>query len=441
VALRMAVVGGRGWLGRQIAGAAAARGLVVTIVSRRPVGRRADRLPRVGHVAVDRSSPFEPVIGVSDRIGLVPVDLSDPTELGAVLGSYDVVVNAAGCRSGAPDELAAANTLLADRLGALAAGGGWRLVHLGSAAEYGRLAAGPDPIAEDRWCRPETGYARTKLAGTEAVVRWRDRGARATVARVFNVVGADLPAHNPVHGLALQARALLAGGEGEIAVGDPTTERDLCGLTWVAEAVVALALRPAAPVPAPATGSPVGVGRVGRVGDAAARARARWGSGRAPDPAGARPEGAVAAGPSPGSGPDAVDGAGSAAGPPGGGAAVGGGRDRFRPGGPADGPASGPAVVNVCSGRGTTFGELALALAAEVGADACVRDLGWPRGGRIVGDPALLRSLVTLPAPPTAGEMARATLAEPPPRPTVSSPFGAGRRAARASAEDRGRFR
>jgi nucleoside-diphosphate-sugar epimerase len=108
----------------------------------------------------------------------------------------------------------------------------------------------------------------------------------------------------------------VPAGEGEIAVGDPTTTRDISTRRWVAEAVVGLAL-----------------------GD-----------------------------------------------PP------------------------GPPIVNVCSGRPTSFGDITWALARALDLKVRVRDLGWPRGGEIVGDPALLRSVVDVPDPPSIDDLARAAL-------------------------------
>jgi NDP-hexose 4-ketoreductase len=285
---RMAVLGGRGWLGREITSVARARGDDVIVVSR------------------------------VSRPGVVAVDLANARSLAEALraNEIDVVVNAAGRRLGPPALVHAANAALPDRLGELAAEAGWRLVHIGSAAEYGLSAGGPVPIAEDRPCEPVTTYARSKLAGTEAVATWRARGAEAVVARVFNVVGPDLPPDNPIHGLARQARGLVPGGEGEISVGDPTTTRDISTRRWVAEAVVDL----------------------------------------------------------------------------------------------ARGDSVGPPIVNVCSGRPTSFGDIAWALARALDLKVRVRDLGWPRGGEIVGDPALLRSLVDVADPPSIDDLARSAL-------------------------------
>jgi nucleoside-diphosphate-sugar epimerase len=304
--VHMAVIGGRGWLGQAIVAAARSRRVTVTVVSRRP-------------------GP-----------GRVAADPADTASLAAALGRADVVVNAAGYRGGDAAVAAVANGELPDRLGWLAARVGWRLVHLGSAAEYGPGAAGPALITEEHGCLPTSVYGMSKLAGTRAVLRWRARGAGVVVARVFNVVDHDLPAENPFHGIAVQVRQAARGdGPVDVGIGDPTTTRDVGRRATLASAIVDLAVAGAVP-------------GVGAAPDAAATAMA----------------------------------------PP-------------------------PPIVNICTGRPTSFGDLADAMARDLGVQVNVRDLGWPRGGRIVGDPSLLRALVPLPPPDRLPDLARSILGPP----------------------------
>jgi len=271
----VAVVGGRGWLGRAVVRAAAYQGALVTVVSR------------------------------STGPGIVTADPAVPATLARALDGADAVINAVGYRGPDAECARTANFAMPDRLGRLALERGWRLVHIGSASEYG-LVEGTEPIREDRFCVPPTLYGLTKLAGTRAVLHWREAGAAATVARVFNIAAADLPADNPIRDIATQVRAAAGSGTamGEVAIGDPTTVRDISPRSWMAAAVVALALGPSG----------------------------------------------------------------------------------------ADHP-----VVNVCSGEEARFGDLARAMARHLAVRITVRDLGWPRGGHVVGDPTLLRSLVDLP--------------------------------------------
>ena len=64
---------------------------------------------------------------------------------------------------------------------------GQRLVHVGSAQEYGRAAGDLD---EDRTEEPTTAYGRSKLSGTEHVRRsGAEQALRAVTARLFTVYG------------------------------------------------------------------------------------------------------------------------------------------------------------------------------------------------------------------------------------------------------------
>ena len=296
--------------------------------------------------------------------GAVAVDPGDTSSLATALGRSDVVVNAAGSyRLDDAKAATAANYEVPNQLGWLAARSPWRLVHLGSAAEYGPGAAGPEAIDEDHPCRPRSIYGTTKLAGSLAVMRWREQGAQAVVARVFNVVDTDLPPENPFHGIAAQVRQVQRGQ------------------TTPASPVAPVFPASASPVPSPSpsagTASPpcLPIGEVG-IGDPATT---RDVSRRA----------TVAA------------------------AVV----------GLAESTAELPPVVNVCSGRPTGFGDLAVAMARELDVRVTVRDLGWPRGGRIVGDPTRLRSLVGFPYVDRLPDLARSILGLP--DPTAEAPSAA----------------
>lgn len=64
---------------------------------------------------------------------------------------------------------------------------GLRLVHTGSALEYGSVSG---PLTEDLTPQPDTDYGRTKLAGTQHVAHAAERsGLRSAVARLFTVYG------------------------------------------------------------------------------------------------------------------------------------------------------------------------------------------------------------------------------------------------------------
>ncbi|MEV0587970.1 NAD(P)-dependent oxidoreductase [Nonomuraea sp. NPDC050310] len=140
-----------------------------------------------------------------------------------------VVINCAGATRGRPGELVAANVVLVSRLLAMIEPG-TRLLHVGSATEYGRVPMGP-PVTEETTCLPVTPYALTKLTATELI---RASEAEATVLRPFNVVG---PGATMVGKL---VRDLRAGGD--LVVGGLELYRDFVDVRDVARAVALAAL-------------------------------------------------------------------------------------------------------------------------------------------------------------------------------------------------------
>lgn len=166
--------------------------------------------------------------------------------LEAVLDSLgpQLVVNAAGRRAGGEDEMLDANAHFARWVAERVAPIGARLIHLGSAAEYGHPGSGA-AVAESTECRPTTAYGRTKLAGTEAVLEWRDR-ADVLVARPFNLVGPGAPPGTPVAQFAQEVAALGPAG-GAVSVQWPPTVRDLITVEQLARSLVELASVPTLP--------------------------------------------------------------------------------------------------------------------------------------------------------------------------------------------------
>jgi len=118
-----------------------------------------------------------------------------------------------------------------------------RLVHLGSAAEYG---AGPPgvPATEQTVPRPIALYGATKLAGTHLVELAVAAGLDAAVLRVFNPVGPGAPAGSLPGRLAAQLRQALRDG-GDIHLGPTDAARDFIDVRDVADAIVAAATVPA----------------------------------------------------------------------------------------------------------------------------------------------------------------------------------------------------
>lgn len=151
-----------------------------------------------------------------------------------------VVINCAGATYGSSRTLIRANTLAvatvceAIRRSREPA----RLVHVGSAAEYGPMQPGA-PIAEGTEPRPVGPYGVSKLAGTELVLA---SGLDAAVLRVFDVVGPGAPSASLFGRLADGLRRALVHDELQVRMPDLSGYRDFVDVRDVARAVQAAAV-------------------------------------------------------------------------------------------------------------------------------------------------------------------------------------------------------
>jgi NDP-hexose 4-ketoreductase len=159
----------------------------------------------------------------------------------------DAIVNCAGATAGSPDALAAINVTGTYALvrAMLLAQTQARLVHFGSAAEYGGAEPGA-PLGESAPLRPSAAYGVTKLAGTRLVELGRAAGLDAVVLRVFNPVGAGAPESGLPGRAAAQVRRALATGD-DVRLGPLDAVRDFVDARDVADAVLAAAGAPALP--------------------------------------------------------------------------------------------------------------------------------------------------------------------------------------------------
>ena len=216
--MRILLLGADGFLGRHAAATLRELpGATVLTGGRRPAHDLAVDLATAGPGAL------------ADRLGQLAVD---------------VVVNFAGAVSGSAVTLSEVNArgpaVLCEALreGAPQA----RLVHIGSAGEYGVCDPGSS-LAETAQACPVGVYGATKLAGSLAVA---GSALDAVVLRVFNPVGPGSPAGSLPGRLAGELRRAEPGGV--VEVGDLSAYRDFVDARDIARAV-ALTVRADRPLP------------------------------------------------------------------------------------------------------------------------------------------------------------------------------------------------
>jgi len=177
----------------------------------------------------------------------LPLDLSDAGAVARIVSELepDVVFNLAGYgvdpRERDPQAAAALNAELPRHL-ALACAGlspspwpGLRLVHVGSALEYGTAGGS---LSEDTPPRPTTLYGRTKCEGTRRLGELaRERGLAAVTARLFTVYG---PGEPP--GRLLPSLQGAACGGAPLRLTEGRQKRDFTYVEEVAEGLLRLAV-------------------------------------------------------------------------------------------------------------------------------------------------------------------------------------------------------
>jgi nucleoside-diphosphate-sugar epimerase len=167
----------------------------------------------------------------------------EPHSLAEVLRTVRpaAVLNCSGAVSGSPSDLVDGNVLAVSEIVNAVRAHPCRLVHLGSAAEYGAVPRGI-PIAERTTPNPVGAYGVTKLAGTSLVLGLPD----AVVLRVFNPIGPGSPPSSLLGRITAQLSLHgHAGGRLQsqtvIRVGDLGAVRDFVDVRDVADAVLAAA--------------------------------------------------------------------------------------------------------------------------------------------------------------------------------------------------------
>lgn len=214
--MRLLLIGARGFIGRHVRTRAA--DCEVVTVSRSPGG---------GDVCLDPAT-------------------AGPEEVAGLIRAVapDAVLNCGGATRGTAAELVTGNVVavagLVAGLTLAAPSHPVRLVHLGSAAEYGSVPQGT-PITESAEPRPVGPYGVTKLSGTELV---RASRLDTVVLRVFNPIGPGLPGSTLAGRIAVDLHA----GADEVRVGPLAAYRDFVDVRDVAGAILAAA-RARGPLP------------------------------------------------------------------------------------------------------------------------------------------------------------------------------------------------
>jgi len=209
----------------------------------RSVTEAARALPGLHVVGTGRGQP-PPGFEVESADDWLTVDLlQDPGGLASHLRRLrpHVVVNCVGMTTGSIPQLVEANVLATARLlsNLDASGVAARLVHVGSAAEYGP-GVGVEPVAESACPRPVGPYGISKLGGSQLVMAAAATGRiEATVLRVFNVLGRRM--HESTLAGSVMRRLIDARARGvdEIETGPLDSVRDFVDARDMASAIVA----------------------------------------------------------------------------------------------------------------------------------------------------------------------------------------------------------
>jgi UDP-glucose 4-epimerase len=255
---RILVLGATGFIGSWVCRAAARSGAVLTAVGR------------------DRSALARMLESFQFTAETAVVDLGVPGSGAAIVEQLQptCVLNLVGYGVDREerDEAVAQrlNTELVEEIGRALAGLeprlppwlGPRLIHLGSAFEYGSV---PGQVTEATPCQPSSNYGRTKLDGTRRLSELcRRTGLAGVTLRVATVYG---PGEHPHRLLPSLIRAAESGERLSLTAGEQ--ERDFTYVEDVADGVVRIAASRASAEPV----LNLATGRLHTVRDFASRAR------------------------------------------------------------------------------------------------------------------------------------------------------------------------
>lgn len=116
-----------------------------------------------------------------------------------------------------------------------------RMVLIGSAAEYGAVTPGENPVSEDHVLRPVSVYGITKAWQTELAYLHASRGTDVIVARIFNLVGPHLSERLFIGRLHKQIEEIRRGERTQIEVGPLSAIRDYLSIEDAVSQILTIA--------------------------------------------------------------------------------------------------------------------------------------------------------------------------------------------------------
>lgn len=116
------------------------------------------------------------------------------------------------------------------------------LLLVGSAAEYGPVAADLQPVTEEQACNPIGTYGISKYAATMAGLDFANRyNKKIVIARPFNIIGAGISSNLVLGAVLKRIRQALANpGDPVVKIGNVASARDFIAVEDVVEAYVQL---------------------------------------------------------------------------------------------------------------------------------------------------------------------------------------------------------
>lgn len=264
---RFLVLGASGFIGRHVLAALLEGGENAALLCTRRSGYQdrtenkiATRIASVSGSVADSERRDNTVLPAPPETVTTPswlrLDLTSTSaeELADVFQRFqpDAIINCTGSTEGTVRDLFQVNTVAVDTLLRAVELGtpSVRVVQLGSAAEYGAVAAGT-AIREEQCAKPRSPYGVSKLAATQLVSNAHASGrVDAVVLRVFNPIGPGLAASSVLGQAAVRLRRAVDEGRDAITMGSLEAFRDFVDVRDVARAVVEAirVVRPAQPV-------------------------------------------------------------------------------------------------------------------------------------------------------------------------------------------------